>query len=181
MRRLSCLTFLCLLAATAGTGCAPEPTPAPAAAADTSESSRPAVRPSREPREARDARSVQMPGTSAVVSSPSPAPGTSSSAIVPTAFRGLWAATAQDCTDAGSESRLEIGPDVLRFHESRGRVLTAEVDGPRLSVALRIAGEGELRDARHAYALSANGDRLTDVSTGFARMRCGMSSPDAAR
>jgi hypothetical protein len=179
MRRLPCLIAFCLVTAAAAAGCAPEPTSEPAVAADAADGGRPAVRPSREPRDARDARPAQGPGTPAVASPPSAIPGAAATATVPGAFQGLWAADAQDCADAGAESRLDISAKVLRFHESLGNVLAADVDGGRLSVALRIAGEGEVRDVRHVYALSEDGGRLTDLSTGFDRRRCTAASPDA--
>lgn len=183
MRRLPSLIAFCLVTAAASAGCAPEPTSEPAAAADAADApdaGRPAVRPSRERRDARDARSAQGPDAPAVASRTAAMPGAAATATVPAAVRGLWAANAQDCADAGAASRLDIGAEALRFHESRGSVIAADLDGPRLTLALRIAGEGEVRDARYAYALSEDGGRLTDLSTGFERRRCGAAVPDAA-
>lgn len=100
---------------------------------------------------------------------------------MPARYVGPWAANERDCADPAAESRLQIGPRELRFHESHGAVLRVEETGAQLNVALRIAGEGGVRDARHVFTLSADGNTLVDVHTGFARRRCDASpyrSPD---
>ena len=91
---------------------------------------------------------------------------------VPAAFRGLWAATPDDCAKP-AETRLEVGADHLTFYESRGPVAAVEATGPdEIRIALSLSGEGETRQATYRYRLIQDGAALFDVRSGLTRYRC---------
>lgn len=90
---------------------------------------------------------------------------------VPERFRGVWAQDAEACTRPAELSRLEIDGDRIRFYESSGPVVAVDADGDTLQLTARLTGEGETRDAPHAFTLSADGDTLTDAN-GYVRVRC---------
>lgn len=92
-------------------------------------------------------------------------------ATVPERFRGDWAANTDACTTAGHVSRLHIGSDSIRFHESEGPILSADGQGDELTLVARLTGEGETRDATYAFTLSGDGNTLSDAN-GFTRQRC---------
>src|SRR5690606_15033889 len=50
-------------------------------------------------------------------------------ATVPERFRGDWAADADACTTPGHVSRLHIGSDRIRFHESEGPIVSVDERG----------------------------------------------------
>lgn len=168
-------TLLALLTVFAAPGCTPappqpEPTGTGAMGAD-----RPAERAPRTSREARDPRpTTPAPAASDATGA---AFGTATPATVPARFVGTWAADEGDCDDPAAESRLEIGAGHLAFHESRGPVLRVDATGAHLVVLVALAGEGETRGARHAFALTPDGSRLADLATGFARRRCDATRP----
>lgn len=64
---------------------------------------------------------------------------------IPEALRGRWGLVAADCTSIRGDNKgiLEIGPDSLRFYESRGRlgqIASATADSIRATYA--FTGEG---------------------------------------
>lgn len=164
----SVLSLLALLSLLAVSGCSPQPPPPVGPPGNSTPGvGRSAVRPGREPRHGRDGRpEVAAPDTPAQARLET---------TMPARYVGPWAANERDCADPAAESRLQIGPRELRFHESHGAVLRVEQTGAHLTVALRITGEGEARDARYVLTLSPEGNTLVDVDTGFARRRCGAS------
>lgn len=92
-------------------------------------------------------------------------------ATVPERFRGDWAADADACTTPGHVSRLHIGSDRIRFHESEGPIVSVDERGDALTLVARLTGEGETRDASYAFSLSGDGNTLSDAN-GFTRQRC---------
>lgn len=92
-------------------------------------------------------------------------------AEVPERFRGDWAADAAACDTRGHASRLHIGEEEIRFHESAGPIVSVAENGDELTVLARLTGEGETRDASYAFTLSGDGATLTD-GNGFSRVRC---------
>ena len=92
-------------------------------------------------------------------------------ATVPERFRGDWAADADACTTPGHVSRLHIGSDRIRFHESEGPIVSVDERGDALTLVARLTGEGETRDASYAFSLSGDGNILSDAN-GFTRQRC---------
>lgn len=90
---------------------------------------------------------------------------------VPERYRGDWAADAAACERRGDVSRLHIGDDDIRFHESSGPILNFTEDGRTLTLTARLTGEGETREATYAFTLSADGNTLADAN-GYARVRC---------
>ena len=93
-------------------------------------------------------------------------------AVIPQPYRGEWNSDPAACGTGNSDSRLVVGEDSLRFHESSGPVQSARMDGNELVVVVRLTGEGETRDATYRVRLSADGNTLTDAGSGLARQRC---------
>ena len=91
---------------------------------------------------------------------------------VPERFRGDWAASAAACNQPGEVSRLHVGDDDIRFHESEGPIVSVSASGDTATVEARLTGEGETRVASYTFTLSADGNTLTDSTNGFARVRC---------
>lgn len=98
---------------------------------------------------------------------------------VPGRFHGTWAADARACAPKGAESRLELGKDSVRFHESGGTVLAAVPDARdahQVDLVARLQGEGSTRLAWRRFRLARDGDSLVDVTDGaqpgLARVRC---------
>lgn len=106
---------------------------------------------------------------SAARSAPAPVPD--AAPAVPERYRGDWAADASACKRPGEVSRLHIGSDGIRFHESGGPIVSAEEHGDTLAITARLTGEGETRAASYAFTLSPDGSTLTDAG-GYARRRC---------
>lgn len=90
---------------------------------------------------------------------------------VPERYRGDWAADAAACDRPGEVSRLHIGDDAIRFHESEGPIVSVEERDGTLAITARLTGEGETREASYAFTLSPDGNTLTDAG-GYARQRC---------
>ena len=91
---------------------------------------------------------------------------------VPERFRGDWAASAAACNQPGEVSRLHVGDDDIRFHESEGPIVSVSASGDTATIEARLTGEGETRVASYTFTLSADGNTLTDSTNGFARVRC---------
>jgi hypothetical protein len=92
---------------------------------------------------------------------------------IPARFQGEWQRDRGRCGNA-DESRLLIGPESIRFHESVGTLQALHADEGRLDVALRLRGEGQAWEATYRFVLSSDGSRLTDLSSGngLVRLRC---------
>jgi hypothetical protein len=91
---------------------------------------------------------------------------------IPTAFQGVWAATAADCTKP-AETRLEITADHLRFYESSGPVASVEATGPdEIRIVVSLSGEGAAAQRSFRYRLIDGGTALFDVRNGLERHRC---------
>ena len=92
-------------------------------------------------------------------------------ATIPARFHGVYAAEGR-CSAAGDESRLVVDADTVRFHESSGSVVRAYGDGDALTVALKLTGEGQAREAEYAFRREDEGRRLVDTANGMTRTRC---------
>jgi hypothetical protein len=101
------------------------------------------------------------------------APAQSERGVVPAAFQGEWNADLADCGSGMNDSRLEIGPDTIRFYESSGRIKSVSVwDSGDVTVLADVTGEGETRETTHTFRLSDDGLTLTDLNGGLVRQRC---------
>ena len=105
-----------------------------------------------------------------------PADGTT----VPARFQGAYATDAAACGAPGHESHLTIGADNIAFHESSGTITSVAgtsvaSDADDLTVVAILTGEGETREATYRFRLSADGNTLTDMTSGpgMVRQRCG--------
>ena len=96
---------------------------------------------------------------------------------VPTQFQGKWAGSLKTCPSPG-DGRLEIGPNTIRFYESRGKVLAVRVLDPQsVELDLELTGEGETWRETRKFVLSTDKRILTDVTPAHpqyhtARVRC---------
>lgn len=94
---------------------------------------------------------------------------------VPERFQGEWNSTPADCGTGNNPSRLRIGADDIRFHESSGTITSVTVrDGLDITLAADMTGEGEVFESTYGFRLSDDGNTLTDTTsgTGMARHRC---------
>lgn len=164
-------------AALAAVACSGESSPPPSAPAP----SRPAVvaaAPASAP------ASAALPAAPASrASAPASAPRPQVLQEVPVAFRGEWNTRLADCGSARNDSRLRIHARRLRFHESEGPVTRVEVPQPSdIVVTVRLTGEGQQRLSTRRLRLSADGQRLQDVSEGtpgLVRLRCPVAAAAA--
>ena len=60
---------------------------------------------------------------------------------------------------------------LVRDRRREGAV-AVEQDGDRLTLVLRMSGEGETRDATYRFGLSNDGRWLTDLDHDLVRERC---------
>lgn len=90
---------------------------------------------------------------------------------VPAAYLGEWQRTGTSCASR-DETRLRMEARRVTFHESSGDVLAAAQDGDRLTLTLRMTGEGETRDATYRFGLSNDRRWLTDLDSDLVRERC---------
>lgn len=94
-------------------------------------------------------------------------------ASVPTRYQGSFASDAAACDAPGNPTRLTIGGETIRFHESSGPV-TGVASGPSdVAITAELTGEGETREATYRFRLSDDGGTLTDLGSGMERVRCG--------
>ncbi|MGQ4659524.1 hypothetical protein [Lysobacter sp. F6437] len=99
-----------------------------------------------------------------------PAPAEAST--VPERFQGEWNSTPADCGTANNPSRLRIGADDIRFHESSGTITSVTVsDESDITLVADMTGEGEVFESTHAFELSDDGNTLTDTSSGIGMVR----------
>lgn len=111
----------------------------------------------------------------APASAPTPASALAApEATIPQRFHGEWTANPADCGRA-SETRLRIGADRVRFHESSGRVAAVISHSDReITVESELAGEGSTFRNQRRWRLSPDGGTLQDVTegSGLVRRRC---------
>jgi hypothetical protein len=102
-----------------------------------------------------------------------PAP-TPDAAVIPAAFRGIWAETEALCADRSHHSRLVVSGATLRFYESVVTVSGVEEPRPReIVVEGSATGEGTTRPAEYHFSINPAGDTLTDeAGGGMVRRRC---------
>ncbi|MDZ4369961.1 MAG: hypothetical protein U1C74_00875 [Phenylobacterium sp.] len=130
-------------------------------------------------------RQAATPTLPVEVAPPVPAPAPSASRPeAPEAFRGVWAARADDC-GPGRETRLVIAANQLMFHESAGPIRSVTQQTVRdVTFAVSLTGEGETRTVRHRFLLNNDGDRLTALDAAGAEMmvrrRCPETPDNAA-
>lgn len=102
-------------------------------------------------------------------------PVAAETSTVPERFQGEWNSTPADCGTANNPSRLQIGAEDIRFHESSGTFTTVSVDGESgITLVADMTGEGEVFESTYGFQLSDDGNTLTDTSsgTGMVRHRC---------
>lgn len=92
-------------------------------------------------------------------------------AQVPAAYLGQWQRTGTSCATR-DETRLRIEAQRVTFHESSGTVQAADAEDGRLTLTLRMTGEGQTRDATYRFGLSNDGRWLTDLENDLVRERC---------
>ena len=104
---------------------------------------------------------------------------------IPAPFLGRWDASAAACVGAGSEMRLLVAPDGLRFHESHARVEAVRAAGAEaVAVDLAFEGEGERWSETRTLRLLPDGGLALEAKEGIAkRVRCdgGASAAPAPR
>ena len=153
------------------TACGGEPADAPRGVPN------PSLPPSTEPARPEGAPPAATPPAPAPAPAPQnpPAtpeePPTPSDAQVPAAYLGQWQRTGTSCATR-DETRLRVESQRVTFHESSGDVRSVEQDGDRLTLVLRMTGEGETRDATYRFGLSNDGRWLTDLDHDLVRERC---------
>jgi hypothetical protein len=104
---------------------------------------------------------------------PAPKPEPEETQVIPAAFRGVWAATTEDCVRP-AETRLQIAADQLTFYESSGPVESVEAISPaEIHIVVSLTGEGASSQRSFRYRLVEDGSALFDVRNGLQRIRCG--------
>jgi hypothetical protein len=97
---------------------------------------------------------------------------------VPARFHGEWNENLKHCGTSLNDSRLIIGPEQIRFHESAGAIKAVVTQGETdLALIAELSGEGETWLTYNHFRLSADQKSLTDVTDGgedggFVRYRC---------
>ena len=93
-------------------------------------------------------------------------------ASIPQPWHGIWDWTGGSC-DPASDMRLEIAPNAIRFYESTGRVVKAELVGATLAVDLAMSGEGEEWQQRTMLTLAGPDELVSEMPapSGDGRLR----------
>lgn len=100
-----------------------------------------------------------------------PAAPTGPRVSLPDGFRGEWNANRAQCGSGRGETRLVIGPDWVRFHESDGTVTAVRKQNDRIvTIAAAFTGEGQQFARTIRMELSPSGQDLT--IEGLVRHRC---------
>lgn len=90
---------------------------------------------------------------------------------IPEGYRGEWIRDVADCRTGATDTRLVVGAQSLRFHESEGPVEGVRIMGEReIVVRVRLSGEGEARIEERRMILSPHGEALT--VDGYSRRKC---------
>ena len=102
-------------------------------------------------------------------------PTSAGSPSMPAAFLGRWNTDRAQCgpESQGSEGSLTVEPRHLQFYEGGGPVLAVVREGGVVTVTLTLNSEGSTEQATFRFAVSADGQTLTDLSTDTVRRRCG--------
>lgn len=88
------------------------------------------------------------------------ASATQAGAVIPAAFRGVWAARPDQCS-ATSEQRMEVRARMIVFYESAAQVRRLEQIGPdSVRLSLAFTGEGSAWSRENVLTLSDNGATL---------------------
>jgi len=104
--------------------------------------------------------------------SPTPEPAPADMKTIPATFRGVWAATEDDCVKP-AETRMEIGAGQLQLYESSGSIASVEATGPdEIHIVVLLSGEGATSQRSFRYRLIEGGAALFDVRNGLVRRRC---------
>lgn len=96
--------------------------------------------------------------------------------LIPASFHGRFDRDSGACAGPGTDLRLTVEADALRFHESVAHVRAVAPAGARsLDVVADWQGEGQSWQATRRLALSEDGRTLTvsGEGTSAARTRCG--------
>lgn len=95
---------------------------------------------------------------------------------IPEQFQGEWNRNPEGCGTAMDDSRLRLGPDTIRYHESSGPIRAAVARGRReLALIVELSGEGETWLRTEHFRLSPSMDALSTVGGAgepFVRYRC---------
>lgn len=118
--------------------------------------------------------------STAVTTSSSPtggAPPTTSTTptaanTVPEAYHGHWNTRLTDCPGDSGEGRLIVEDRTMTFYESVGQVISVTPQSDRITVTLRLNGEGETWEETRTWTLSPDRNTLTDVTDKATRFRC---------
>lgn len=116
--------------------------------------------------EATDENLMQDPQNHAV---PIDAPSPAAVQQIPTAFRGRWGMTANDCDPSRDDAKglMVVEPTTLRFYESRATLASATAPGgDRLSMRLSFTGEGQSWTADQSFTLLDEGRTLVRTENG---------------
>ena len=103
---------------------------------------------------------------------PIQAPASDLAAILPDPFHGEWDTDADACKRSGSETRLTIDGDSLRFHESVAWARKVEVVSEEVvDVTAEYRGEGQVWQNERRLTLGRGTRTLTVSGEGSALMR----------
>lgn len=118
---------------------------------------------------------ASTPLTSTTTRTSTVRPTSAGSPSMPAAFLGRWNTDRAQCgpESQGSEGSLTVEPRHLQFYEGGGPVLAVVREGGVVTVTLTLNSEGSTEQATFRFAVSADGQTLTDLSTDTVRHRCG--------
>lgn len=91
---------------------------------------------------------------------------------IPGAYRGHWNTRLADCQGDSGEGKLIVEARAMTFHESVGRVVAVTPQNDRISVTLKLSGEGQTWQDTGTWKLSPDGATLTEVTGRVTRFRC---------
>lgn len=115
------------------------------------------------------APSSSAPSTTAGTVTTAPTGG--APATVPARYQGRWNLRPADCATV-SEGQLTIEAGRVEFYESSGPVTAVAPSGDTVTVTIQLTGEGSTRTDVRRFTVSADGQQLTDLTTGAVRFRC---------
>lgn len=104
------------------------------------------------------------------------APASRVEAAVPARFQGEWNTVVRECGSALNDSRLVIGANSIRYHESSGPLRAIVTAGAHeLALISELSGEGERWLGLARFRLDATQKKLIDVTDAahpLVRHRC---------
>jgi hypothetical protein len=104
--------------------------------------------------------------------------GAQGKAVIPSQFRGIWAASADSCPKP-EDDLLRIGAETVDFYESTGKVIAVRVvDKLQVELRLEMSGEGDTWRETLKLTLSSDLHSLADINSSvrpehhYSRIRC---------